>query len=174
MTALKSGDLNVLSQLVSSGADLNSPGKKILLSGRPEQQPQVSSNPLIWAVDVDNLEAVRLLLEKGADPNICCEYAHTSRTCWLRPLCHTTNHCVASMLLDAGADVNAQQRSPIDTETALLKASSTHPSIGELLIERGADVNITSEKGGTALCRAIFHRHEKLVERLVRVSWGIW
>ena len=159
MNGLRSGDLNEVRQLLSSGADLNSPGPMISLSWLP---PQVPSYPLIWAVDVRKPEVVRLLLDSGADPNISCQYVDESRACWLRPLCHTTDPCIAAMLLDAGAEVNARQRDIDDTETALLKASDSRPSVGELLVERGADVDLKSETDSTPLVRAIFHGHQKL------------
>ena len=74
------------------------------------------------------------------------------------------------MLLDAGADVNAQQRSLAGTQTALLRAAAiSQPSIGELLIERDADVNTADESGSTALYHAIFHRHDEMAARLVQV-----
>ena len=168
MSALKSGDLQGLNQLLSSGADLNSPGPMISLSGL---QPQVPSYPLIWAVDEGDSKAVRLLLDNEADPNICCEYVHGSRACWLRPLCHATDSDVVTMLLDAGAEVNAQQRSHTNTETALYRATYMQPSVGEILVERGADVNITDEQGDTPLDRAIFSRYNNLATRLIQVRW---
>ena len=167
MTALEKGDLDEVRQLLSSGADLNSPGPKITLS---RLQPQVPSYPLIWAVDVDDPEVGRLLLDNGADPNIRCEYMDESRACWLRPLCHTHHLGIVAMLLDAGAEVNAQQRSVTGTETALLNAASRLPSVGEILIERGADVNVTNEVGCGALYRAILHKHHQLAARLVQVG----
>ena len=160
---------DVICQLLSSGADLNSPGRMISLSSL---YPQVPSYPLIWAINVDDSETVRLLLDNGADPNICCEYVHGSCACWLRPLCHANNPDIVTMLLDAGAEVIALQRSCIGSAvTALLKASTSHPSISQRLIERGADVNITDDRGCTALFWAIISRNDELAARLVQVRW---
>ena len=166
MVALRSNDLDELRQLVSSGADLNSPGPMISLS---ELQPQVPSYPLMWAVYMGKPKVVSLLLDSGADPNICCEYLYLSRLCWYPPLCHTTRPDIVSLLLNAGAEVNALQRSLTNTETALLMSARSQPDIGELLIERGADVNITDETGHTALYRAIVYKHHDLAAHLVQV-----
>ena len=105
LTALRSGDLDGLRQLLSSGADLNSPGRIIPIT---KFELQVPSYPLLLAVDMGKPKVVQMLLDSGADPNIFCEYVHEARACWLRPLCHATNLDIATMLLDAGADVNAQ------------------------------------------------------------------
>ena len=172
MAALEAGDLVEFRQLLSSGADLNSPGRMITLS----RMPQVPSFPLIWAIDVNNLDVVKLLLDSGADPNICCEYVHESQACWFHPLCYANNLRVVEKLLDAGADVDAQSRFLTGTLTALLvSACFQQPYIGELLIKRCADVNITDDEGHTALYQAIFHGHHELAARLIQVSglgWG--
>ena len=172
MAVLKTGDLDELRQLLSSGADLNSPGKKITLSRLPPGL-HVTSYPLIWAVDVNNFKAVRLLLDSGADPNICCEFVLESQTCWLRPLCHAADPRIAAILLDAGAEVNALQRSFYGEETALLRSAYCQPFVGELLIEKGADVNSTDSAGCTALYHAIDHEHNGLASCLVQVRCRI-
>ena len=168
MTAMKSDDLKEIRHLLSSGADMNSPGRKMHLHGL---MPNVQSYPLIWAVHAGNSEAVKLMLESGADPNICCEYVDVKRDCCLRPLCEAGRPDILIMLLDAGAEVNAQMRSVWDTETALLRAAHFQPSFGQLLIEGGADVNMRDESGRTALYRAINHYHHDLAARLVQVSY---
>ena len=166
MRALKSGDLNEIRHLVSSGADLNSPGRNFCFS---TLMPEVQSYPLIWTIHARNSEAVQLMLNNGADPNICCEYVREGRDCCLRPLCEASRPDIVTMLLDAGADINAQMRSIHDTETALLRAVHFQPSIGSLLIDRGADVNMRDESGRTALYRAINHFKHDLAVHLVQV-----
>ena len=170
MAALKSCDRDELRQLLSSGADLNSPGR--MISGS-ELEPQVPSYPLMWAVTAGDSIAVKILLDGGADPNISCEYAHGERDCWMRPLCEANEPDIVTMLLDAGADVNAQTRSIINTDTALMRAADFRPDtcIGDVLIERGADVNMKDESGVGALFRAIAHRNYELADRLLQVSW---
>ena len=167
MAASKSGDLEEIRHLLSSGADINSPGPEMYLRDRI---PNMQSYPLIWAVYAGNSEAVKLMLENGADPNICCEYVDVKRDCCLRPLCEAGRPDILTMLLDAGAEINVQMRSVWDTETALLRAVHFQPSIGRLLIERGADVNMRDECGRTALYRAINHYRHDLAARLVQVS----
>ena len=172
MTVLEAGDLNEVRKLLSSGADLNSPGRKSTLKGLLESQ--VPSYPLIWAAYENNLEAVQLLLDSGADPNICCKYVQECRICWLHPLCLTTHPVIVTMLLDAGADVNSRQRSLGGTETALIRSVYFRPSISKLLIDRGADVNMTDETGCTALYPAICLGRYELAVYLVQVrGWDI-
>ena len=169
MADLEKDDLNEVRQLLSSGADLNSPGRNITLAQLPSQVP---SYPLIRAVIDNNLEAVRLLLESGANPNICCEYVHDSRACWFYPLCYASHPDIVSMLLDAGAEANALQRPAYYTETVLLRSVYFQPSIAEFLIERGDDVNVTDETGCTALYHAICQEYHDIAALLVQVRWG--
>ena len=169
MAALGSCHLDGLRQLLCSGADLNSPGRTTSRSGL---DPQVPCYPLIGAVGAGNSAAVKLLLHAGADPNICCEYVHEKRDYCLRPLCEANDPEIVTMLLDAGAEVNAQARSSYNTETALMRAADSRPDIGGLLIERGADVNMRDEWGVGALYRAIVYRNYELAERLLQVSCG--
>ena len=168
MRALKyGGKISEIRDIVSSGADLNSPGTK------PTLMPEVQTYPLMLAVCDRNSEAVQLMLDSGADPNICYEYVREGRDCCLRPLSEAARPDILTMLLDAGAEINAQMRSIHDTETALLRAAHFQPSIGDLLIERGADLNMRDESGRTALYRAINNFNHDLAAHLVQVSWEV-
>ena len=173
MTAIKSGDIGELRWLLSREADVNSPGRKMLLT---LQLPEVPSYPLLWAIQSENSQAVQLLLGAGADPNICCNYECESHAGSLRPLCmavRTGKPDVVDMLLNAGAEVNAQQQTAYQSETALLIAVPSQPHLVEVLIERGADVNMTDESGCGALHHAVITYNQQLAARLIEVG-KVW
>lgn len=78
--------------------------------------------PLIWAVQFNRLDVIKLLLEKGADPDLCdaqgntplhqaCRYADGSRA------------TIALFLLDAGAAAGARRH---DGKTPLEVALELH------------------------------------------------
>ena len=53
-----------------------------------------------------------------------------------------------SLLLQAGADVNAKDR---DGNTALILAAAENPTVVSVLLKAGADVNAKDRDGNTAL-----------------------
>ena len=69
--------------------------------------------------------------------------------------------------LDLGADVNAQSEN--NGYTPLIWASSRgHTETVRLLLEAGADVNLTANDGQTALMRAADYGHAEVVELLLK------
>lgn len=74
------------------------------------------------------------------------------------------DRCVA-VLLDAGADINAQDEVG---RTALMEACvAFKKDVIRHLIERGADVNLCDNNGCTALMRAAYGGYVSLVEDLL-------
>ena len=102
------------------------------------------------AVGNHAVEAVRLLLERGADIN--AQDGEGYFTTLQAATCDSRIE-VMQQLIDKGADVNAQGG---EYGTALQTAAATCSHIGaaRLLLDRGADVNAKGGKFGTALIAA--------------------
>ena len=98
------------------------------------------------AVRRGDIEAVKGLLTKGADPNTGDDQFGVSPLSWAALLGKTE---IAELLIQKGADVNARNR---DGGTALHGAAFLgHADTAELLVRKGADVNATNGKGETSL-----------------------
>jgi ankyrin repeat protein len=132
------GDLDRLSELLADDPDLLD-----AMSGD-------GFTPLHLAAFFGQADAVRLLLARGAAPDV-------SGTGWMQG---TALHSAASasqptivqMLLDAGADPNARQRHGY-TPLHSAAANGDLESIEALLVA-GADVGATNDEGETALTLA--------------------
>ena len=94
------------------------------------------------AADDEYEEVVRLLLDRGADPNL--------KNNWKQTPLHTTtqnkNQTVARLLIDSGADINAQDHKG---RTPLHRCKNLE--VAKLLISKGADVNAVDNSGYTPL-----------------------
>ncbi len=134
---------DVVSLLLANGADVQVRGS----DGR---------TPLIWAASRSR-RCVEMLLEHDADINATGNDGMTA-------LIHATFGIFSEsvtldmpeLLVDRGADVNAQLTGEDATGwTALMFAANNgHPELVELLIARGADVDLQGADGVTALMRA--------------------
>lgn len=103
-----------------------------------------------------NLNEVRDLLERGADPNECdfCGF-----TC-LHEAALNGDIDIVRYLISKGADVNKQALPDGDLETPLIDAADNgHYEIVKLLLESGADPLIYNNDGYTALTK-IFNIHK--------------
>ena len=123
---------------------------------------------LIQAITADCTEAVEFLLFLRSDPN----YTATSETTPLILACTNNSFRIVKLLLDEGADVNAQvtdKSTSTSTSTALkVVCSLVAPNIDlvELLVESGAQLVIPGEKM-TSLSIATVYGHAGIVQYLV-------
>jgi len=121
----------------------NTPGFRKLVSTTPgvgNLKGPGGTTPLMQAVLYGDLEAVRLLLANGADPNIHNE-AGATPLMWAAADAHKTR-----LLLEHGADVNARSD---DGRTPLLIAAGQfgNDEVLRLLLDRGADLSARSPAG---------------------------
>jgi len=100
------------------------------------------ATPLALAADINNLDAVKALVDGGADPLIATEQDTT-------PL---------MLAAGAGTDV-VRSRSPAERAVAIQTV--------KFLVERGADVNAAGQFGWTALHSAAYQGLNDVIEFLV-------
>ena len=127
---VKAGRTTVVEMLQQhSSTDTNRPGDDIC-----------------FAVKSGNVEAVKGLLENGADLDTGDSQFGVSPLSWAALLGKTE---IAELLIQNGADVNGRNK---DGGTALHGAAFLgHADTAQLLVRKGADVNATNDKGETSL-----------------------
>ena len=187
--ACENGSAPVVDRLLKAGVSANTTGPLgetalhlCARTGKPEAIRVLLANgatvdtiedwrgqtPLMWAAAEGHGDAMKVLIEAGADVNarssiIVWERQRTEepRDKWLPPggltplLFAARDGKVDSVrvLLDARADINLVDP---DRHTPLILAlNNGHYDVAGLLIERGADVNVEDKVGQTALYAAV-------------------
>src|SRR5262245_34545902 len=95
---------------------------------------QTANDDLIVAARKSNVEAVKELLAKGADPNAKTQYGATP----LFFACDRGNLEIVKMLVERGADVNAKDTF-YNSTPVVWAVSKNHVAIVKLLLEKGAN-----------------------------------
>jgi TonB family protein len=147
--AARQGSSEAIQIALSAGADINA--ENIL-----------GETALFAAIDECRTESVRLLINKGARLDYLTKLNYT-------PLMKAASEgCVeiVRLLLDAKVDVNRAE--PRHKYNPLLKAVMfNRPEIVELLIARGAKIEVTDKFGNTALMLASRSGYIDIVEFLI-------
>jgi ankyrin repeat protein len=123
--------------------------RTLLKSHDPDQREAGGLTPLMWAARAGAVDAMKILLDSGADPD-----ARDLVTAWT-PLLHAIHKrqvAAVRLLLERGVNPNRAAR--LLTPLAMA-AADRDPTIVELLLAHGADVNARGLGGSTALSVAV-------------------
>ena len=104
-----------------------------------------STTPLMYAAQTGDLDVVRSLLKRGANPALL--NADGNGALWFA--CYANNAACIAELIKAGAPLDTQN---VNGATALIYcASSGKPSLVRLLLDAGADTELQTQDDFTAL-----------------------
>jgi ankyrin repeat protein len=133
-TAVRNNDVAGVKALVGSTADANA-------------KDQQGDFPLLYAAAVGSVDAMRFLLDKGADVNAQNRFGSTAL------MLSATDNAKVRLLVEHGANVNAASK---QGRTALFIAAMSDGSadIVRYLVSKGADIKARDAFGNTVLTAA--------------------
>lgn len=122
--------------------------------------------PLMYAAEIGSVEAMGLLVDRGADVNRQNAFGSTALM-W-----SVSDPAKVRLLLDHGADVNITARSG---RTALIVAAFTNPSaeVVRLLLQKGAKVGVMDQRHVTPMNAATFGDDTETVRLLLEAGADI-
>ena len=131
--AAMQGNLEAIRQHIKAGSDLN------------EKDPMSGASPMIVATVFGQIEALKALIEGGAD----VDYRNNEGSTALIVAAVFDRIEVSKILIEAGADINAKNN---EGSTALHTAALLcRTKIVEILLDNGADKNAKNNTGHKAL-----------------------
>ena len=121
-----------------------------------------------YAVLNDNLSMAKLLLERGADPNMYYDYHkyhdNPTKKYPLGLAIEMDSPLMVHQLLNRGANANTLH---VGEPLIVLAAKKAHPCVIDLLAENGANINAQDKDGNTALHIAALTGNTRLVKKLI-------
>ena len=130
-----SGQIVEMNKYIRDGIDLN-------------KKDEDGDLPLTLAAVYNKYEAVKLLLENGADVNRKAGYGRTA-------VMEADSLPVLELLLENGADINPTDEA--GDNALLLAAGNCNIKKAEFLLAKGADINFRNNSGQTALMKAVLN-----------------
>ncbi len=152
-SAIRANDLQALAALLDQGVSPNAADSRQI-------------TPLMAAAEAGSVEAMQLLLARGADVN-AQNTAGSTALLW-----SVADPRKVRLLLDHGADPNIHSRSG---RTALIVAAFTNPSAEavRLLLAKGADVHAADNRRWTALNAAAFGNDTEALRALAAAGGDV-
>ena len=184
--AVKKGDIEQVKQLIAEVTDIDA---KWGDTAEKVSEWDEDSTPLYYAVDSNNMDLVKLLVEAGADVNAgswppLCRAVDKNNTAiaeylidhganinvypvegWgpLQETVHISNSIeMAKLLLAKGADINSEIYPVLNSAI-----NQERKNLCEFLIQRGADVNAKDKWGQTSLYLAIRNDDSDIMNILI-------
>ena len=151
--SIRANDLAGLKGLLDQGANTNTVDNRQI-------------TPLMYAAEIGSTDAMRILIDRGADVNAQNAFGSTALM-W-----SVSDPVKVRLLLDHGADVNKVAKSG---RTALIVAAFTNPSaeVVGLLLAKGAKVAVMDERHVTPLNAATFGNDTATIRLLLNAGADI-
>lgn len=125
-----------------------------------------STQKLFKAIEKNNLILASSAINEGADVNGIDDFKNPTTSVLLKAI-ELKRHDIVKLLLAQNSDVN--QRQPVGFISGLMIAVKNNDvKMTELLIQAGADVNLESINGQTALHLAAFHNSTESAKVLLK------
>lgn len=169
--AIRKGDVDIVNELLEHHASVNqdqsdaasvAPLNMAVKIALKHKRTKYESDQALNQPEQNSTKIVKLLLERGANPNLKCNddktllYLSVSRA----------NIAIFRCLLDNGADVNLSNTS---NEDLLCSAISNCPSdVIESLLDRNVDVNRHDASSKSPLHHAVMRNNCDLVAKLIK------
>lgn len=141
--AAEKGNLTDINRALAAGADINALGQCA--------EYRASVAPLWIASDKGHVEAVKLLLSKGADPET---RKSDSGSTALIVAAYSNLIAVVDALLDGGANID-NKRTDYGQTALIMAMERGHAALALHLLQRGADPNIAKRDGTAPLQLAL-------------------
>ena len=110
-----------------------------------------------------HLHLVKLLLDKGANPNIASN--NQFKVAPIHSACAISNLEITELLIQHGADVNAKQMQGVTPLHSAVHNGQT--KLSKLLIDNGAEINAKTDNGETPLFMAKEKNFQETAELLI-------
>ncbi|MBC6975395.1 ankyrin repeat domain-containing protein [Bacillus sp. Xin] len=157
MIATYGNDVKTAKILIDAGADVN------IRDG-------MKNNPFLYAGAEGYLEILKLTIDAGADPTLTNRYGGTA----LIPAAeHGYIEVIKELLTRTNIDVNHVNNlgwTALMEAIVLSDSSKEQQQVIRLLIEHGADVNISDHDGVTPLQHARTHKFKEIEEILLQAG----
>lgn len=148
-------------RVVQAVAQRDSDGLRTLVNGKHFASLSVDAR-LLAACALGDAKVAREMLQAGADPNKPCKEGFDGVTPLVMTVGVSRSVEVASLLLDAGADVNDEWSE--DTTPIFETTADQFYDLAKLLVARGANVNVRMGNGLTPLMFAARNGASRCVE----------